>query len=300
MELDAFLGTNIPLDKKLYNSLTDKRFTAKDFKEIDENITYRTINYWSEKGYLLSLRQDSDRDWRKISFTEYVWILLLNELREMGATIERIISILFTELGFPEKERHEMSETQLARLKGLSFDSLLTEISKEQVLENLTWLLVSIISYKTPITLRFLNNGEYIEVYGNPAYHGIAVQTLIDQYKERILKSNFESSISISLDGLIKTFIEKKDLNNITDLNLLSPEEIEIVSYVRSTELTELNIKFKEGSPDMIELTNVIKHGDKGKRVEEYLLSDYSELRAVTNGGKEVFLQRTNKIKLGK
>ncbi|MDQ0110511.1 hypothetical protein J2T02_005663 [Chitinophaga terrae (ex Kim and Jung 2007)] len=300
MDIRQQMGSNIPLDQTLFNTLTEKKFTVKDFKDIDEAITYRTINYWSEKGYLLSLRQETDRDWRKINFAEYVWILLLNELRIMGVSFDKIIGQLFLEMGIPEKEQHEMSQQEADRLKALSFDKLLPEINKELVLENFTWLIVTIISYKTPITLRFLNNGDYLEVYGNPAYHGIAIQELLEKYKEQVIKSNFESSISVSIDGLIKDYIQKKDLDNITELNLLSPEEIEIISYARRNELAELKIVYNEGSPDRVELTEIIQSTPKGKRIEEYMLSNYTDLHFKSNGGKSLVLHRNTKIKLSK
>jgi hypothetical protein len=279
---------------QLLKQIHERRFTVKDLQDLDQAITYRTINYWSEKGYLLTPRQEGNREWRKMSYAEYVWILFLNELRVMGVAFEPIVHSLFIDL---ISKVYPNTEGDHARLSSLSFEKLAIEMNKDLALKNFAWLLVHIIGFRTPLTLRFFTSGEVLRVWGNTNFAGQGEELI--EYTKKVVESNFENSISISLDGLVKHYIQKKDLDSIKDLQLLSPKEIEILEYSRSKQLTELTINYADGEPDRVTLVDIFENEQKGKRVEDYLISDYADLAFKINGGNTMHVLRKTKAKLG-
>ena len=80
IDVKSYLGSTKIFDPQLFNQLMEKKFNSGIF---EKEITYRTVNYWGEKGYLLLERDNSGTDWRKLSFTDYIWMRMLDELRKM-------------------------------------------------------------------------------------------------------------------------------------------------------------------------------------------------------------------------
>ncbi|HBD7428747.1 TPA: hypothetical protein KKX68_001506 [Legionella pneumophila] len=64
--------------------LLEKQFTLKD---IDS--TYRIINHWSKLGLFDDSRADN-KEWRKFSLVDMVWLKVLMELRSFGLSLEKM------------------------------------------------------------------------------------------------------------------------------------------------------------------------------------------------------------------
>jgi DNA-binding transcriptional MerR regulator len=274
----------------------ERKFTVKDLSEMNDKITYRTINHWDEKGYLLT--ETDTEGWRKFSFVDYVWILLLDELRELDVAVKNIMPSLFVDFGFPYDVLEEMEAVEIEKLKKMDFENLLKEIDRDYALENFCKMLIIIISYKTPLTLRFFKDGSSFPIYGNPAYHGIKFKPALDEYNKALIESNFQSSVSVSIDSLIKDFIDKKSLDNIIDLKLFSDKEIEILELLKNNQLKEITIYMEKGKAQRIQILESFDNFDITKRVKEGFCNDYQSCRYVTNGGKTVTLERTTSKRL--
>ncbi len=289
-------GSHTIMNRELFAELMAKRFTVKDLTELDNKITYRTINHWDEKGYLLA--QKDEEGWRKFSFADYVWILLLDELREFDIAVKNIVSTLFIDFGFPYDVLDEMSNEEIEELRKMDFEKLIKKIDRDYALEVFCRMLVTIISYRTPLTLRFFKDGSSLPIYGNPAYHGIRLKPALDEYSRALTESNFQSSISISIDSLIKDFIEKKSLDNIAELKLFSEQEIEILTQLNNNQLKEITIYLENGKPERIQIVESFNNVDVAKRVKESFLSDYQSCKYITTSGQTFTLERTTSKKL--
>ncbi len=294
--LQTFLGNKKALDTNLFDVLMEKKYTMKDIQELNKEITYRTINHWSEKGYLLADTQEGD--WRKFSFAEYIWILFLNELRELNVSFKNILSSLFVDLGLTDNEMNEMEDSRIQRMRQSEFENIRTHIDRELVLERFCWWLVAIVSYKTPITLRFFKDNTSIVIYGNPAYHGLRIKSLLDEYNRFAQQSNFQSSVSISIDSLIRDFIDKKDLDNISSANIFSDAEMQVLEQLRNGEIKEIKVFFDKGKPVRLEIVDEESIIDAAKRIKENFFTDYQRCEYITNGGKSHTLIRTTSKKL--
>lgn len=296
MDLKQFLGSMKIHDSQLFKQLMEPRFNVKIF---ENQITYRTINYWDEKGYLLFERGGNDKEWRKLSFSDYIWIRMLDELRQMGIAVEGIVKVLFRELGIREQEVMEMPNEEHEKLNALPFEQLLPRIDKSLVSTRFCILLVNIVSFKTQLAIRIFKDGEYSERYSNPQWHGIVIEEMETQAAEKRKLDALRTFISISLSDLIADFIETKDLNNISDLSLLSTEETELLKHVRNKDLKEITVTLAGGKPISLDLTEVDYNADIRKRIYEDLMgSNYVECTYVTNTKKQVTFTRTTKIKL--
>lgn len=64
--------------------LNDKRHTVKA-----TDITYRSINHWTEQGLLDDHRTENSK-WRKLSFKDLIWLRILTELRKFGLPLDKL------------------------------------------------------------------------------------------------------------------------------------------------------------------------------------------------------------------
>lgn len=53
-------------------------------------ISYRTINYWESVGLLDDQRKEQGHGWRKFSIVDIVFISLINHLRNLGLSLEKL------------------------------------------------------------------------------------------------------------------------------------------------------------------------------------------------------------------
>jgi DNA-binding transcriptional MerR regulator len=58
-------------------------FTQPRYRVSDTNETYRSINYWDERGLFLSKREIND-SWRQFSIVDVVWMRILQSLKSVG------------------------------------------------------------------------------------------------------------------------------------------------------------------------------------------------------------------------
>jgi DNA-binding transcriptional MerR regulator len=77
-----------PLLHKILISISkDKIFSLKHLV----NISYRKVNHWTEKGLLNDTRTNGN-GWRKFTYLEYIWIHIINELRNFGFPNNKILN----------------------------------------------------------------------------------------------------------------------------------------------------------------------------------------------------------------
>lgn len=92
-----FNGSNW-FDENFYAFLFDKESKYKKIKESflekkntvsGSSHTYRTINSWDSAGLLLK-NQDRESGWRRFSLIDLLWLSIVQELRTVGFSIEKI------------------------------------------------------------------------------------------------------------------------------------------------------------------------------------------------------------------
>lgn len=298
VNVKKYFGNKKIHDPELLNYLMAKDFSIQIF---DKEISYRKINYWDEKGYLLIDRVEGESEWRKLSFTDYIWIRLLDELRKMGMSIEFVVKVLFRELGIRENYLAELSDSDYEELKSISFEDLLSEIDKELVSLRFCLLIMDIISFKTTLLIRIYRNGDLITKYGNPKFLGFSLTENENTIKHRIESEFKQTFLSISIDSLLNDFIELKNLEIIEKINLLNKEEIELLTHVRNKDINEVTVILSDGVPIKLEITEIDYNHDISKRIyEDMLKRDYVECSYKTNSQKQVTFKRITKINLNK
>jgi len=106
----------------LVTKLTERFLTASDVK-ILTGITYRQINDWEARGYIISQRESLE-EWRRFSILQLLGMALLKEVKRHGIPLSRVQKIVdFTRV------RHVLVERIPEFIKGYDY-WLWTDFSK--------------------------------------------------------------------------------------------------------------------------------------------------------------------------
>jgi DNA-binding transcriptional MerR regulator len=223
-----------------------------------ENLSYRIINHWQNEGLISDLRP-AGKGWRKYSLIDRVWIEVIVELRKFGYPLERIKQV---------KARLEEAETETSS----SMPFLETHF-------------VLAYFFKEPCYLMVFPEGEVL----------LAIQREYDLSEEIGL---IDSHIKINLNRLIQRMFPNKDMKPKRKNSVeLSPEEMELMLFVRTGNFETITVKRKDGKIDLIEATESLSVAD-ARLTEIIKEQDYQNIEIKTAEGKTVCIKRTIKKKV--
>lgn len=268
---------------KVFEALWEPTLTAVDLGE-----THATIKYWESKGYLLMPILREVGAWRKFSYVELYWILLLRKVTLMGCSLDIVVPKLINayEQGF-------------ATNKEIYFDE---KLGYRDSLEGLSHNLVfNFFGHITAVHMSLI--GKYSIHLFNKSYmfsseHRLGTADAV----EAAYKTMFKDSINISLSDVV--FMDNQIegfTRHLMRQNVFSKQEAEILNMLNQKELKELTVILQDGKPVTLELTEKfdITQDDAANRLIQFLNSPYQEIRAVTNGGKTIGFERKTKKKIG-
>jgi len=80
--------------KKYASFFNEQAFTIKQIKNCIENITYRKINDWENKGLLVANREKNPVGWRKFSINDVLKLFIISDLKKFGLNYKKIKTII--------------------------------------------------------------------------------------------------------------------------------------------------------------------------------------------------------------
>lgn len=223
-----------------------------------ENLSYRIINHWESEGLISDVRP-SGKGWRKYSMIDRFWIEIIIELRSFGYPLELIKKI---------KQRFEhRSETE-----------------SDSCMPFLEGYFVLAFFYKTPCYLLAFPNGEAILT--TPAAYNFADEV-----------GSIGNHIKVNLNRMLQKLFPEMDLApKYKNAIELSPEEMELMLFVRTGDYESITVKRKSGKIEYIEGTETLS---ADARLTEILKEqDYQNIEVKTANGKVVCIKRTIKRKV--
>ncbi len=246
---------NIPfeLDRFFTNTTIEKAVELFDQMEISfiggirMGIELRTLNHW-----IKVLNENPENLWgKKFTFVEFIWIKIVEQLRELNVGFE-LIKKFKPELFLPLEIKGILTSTQNAKKYiedlGLKDDQKQVLIQfvnaskgKTSSKKNLTILHLSIVDYiinKQPLSIAIFKNGTYQFLYeSNNRLH-----TSIE--KDRLINENY---LTISISTILKDFFYS-DLADLVvpKINLLSYAENKFFEVMYSGDYISISIKFKD------------------------------------------------------
>ncbi len=235
--------------------INEKKFTAKE-----TDISYRTLNHWSEIG-LIDDEREEGKGWRKFSILDVVWIHVISALRNFGFSMEQLL-----------KAKTSLLETTY------EFD----DANRPSVLENMQisafeFYLATALMHKTAVFLRVLESGE-------------SEMLTYEEYQYEITNSELAHHLIIDLTLIIrKIFPSSSYTPQYGPTEELSSEEMEVLFMLRTGNFHRITARKKGGKITMIEAEEFIT----GKTHVDILKEeDYQKVEITKQDGKTVNVRR--------
>lgn len=279
----------------------------KSFRAVETNIHPKVLADWNRMGLLLAPRKKNKH--HRLSMTEFIWILMLDRMREFNLSYELIhafreefVSTEEVKLGqmfnSPEgfnaimaivgEERRAEVTAFLSDQAALSFlDNMMPTVSALQGIIAMAFLIES------PLSILIDSKGKGI-VFFQELFD-------IDEINNDDLALLLHSThFSISISELTAKALGTAPLEKISgELKLLSSKEAQVLSALRTEGLKSVTVRFSnKGDLEFLELKSDLKV-DKGIRLLELMLtSGYQDITVKTANGTVVYCENTRKVKL--
>jgi DNA-binding transcriptional MerR regulator len=239
---------------------------------------------------------------KKYSFTEYIWLKIVEQLRLAGFPIAQIHELqkrilepiqvkglvtlidkaknYIDELKISEKEKNNLREflaaNEKSNAKELGDFNLLHIIIMESILK------------KLPLSLAVFTDNTFV-ILDKGKEHLYS-----EQEKNRLL---YETHIVVSVTSIIQKFF-LSDISGwvVPEINLLSAEENKLFSLLHSGNYESIIVKFRDKKIKTMELMK--SEGTKEKVIDILRAGEFSEIVIQKRKGETVKIENTLKIVL--
>ena len=294
-------------DLKIANNLYDlnKEIFTKAFTLKDLSISSRVLKYWSSMGILRDDNRAVDEN-HKLNFTEYIWLKIIIELRQLGYPISRIQKakgILMKKQTMAESLKLQTDEALIDYLRKALKSIANRDIPVRAFLESPNYwqkyktvknshldnTLMILLSTKENIDWVFFNEGTAVFVHEDPSNNSQQLITLLKNTPH----------LRIPLMTLIVQFIEDKSkVEYLAKYSILSAKEMEILRHIRRGDFETITIQLRNNEPIRIEGTRKIKIDDSARISEILAKKAYEKIEMVTQEGTITYATKTSKTKL--
>jgi hypothetical protein len=290
--------------ENLYDKLRERVFLKTEL-----NVVYTDLVNWERSG-LLSIGGASNKgDWKKVNYTEYIWIKIIEELRKYGFNydeIELIEQNLFEELTIGEllqavnddKENiiDKLGDEPLNKLN--AFDLSQVDINESTGITQLENIIVQAIVTSEDWSLLFLKDtpGACIPM-SSESLRGFYEKNIINELSIKLT----ETYLSVSLTRIIANFLIRR--NNSFEsrtISILTKEEHAVLKHIRKKykNLKSIRIRFNNNEMELLEITTMKKAQLESRFLEHIKKGDYLSISIDTVDGNIVNYENTKKYKL--
>ena len=289
---------NPDIAENLYDKLRERVFLK---TELD--VVYTDLVNWERSG-LLSIGGDSDKgDWKKVNYTEYIWIKIIVELRNYGFNYDEIELIkqgLFEEInigGFMQSVTED-KENFIEKLGDEPFNNLnaynLSQIDLKASVEitYLDTIVVNAIAANEDWSLLFLKDipGACIPLSAE-VLRGFHLKNTTNELSSLLT----QTYLSVSLSRIIANFLKRGDDNfESRIISILTKEEHAVLKHIRKKQknLKSIQIRFKDNRIEMLEVTTIKKAQLESRFLEHIKKGDYLSINIDTVDGNIVYINR--------
>ena len=313
-----------PETVKAYNKLLRERVIPLR----DTGTNSRVFHLWKK---LDLVNVPVNREHIKLSFTDFIWLKIIQDLRKFGCTLEDIQKAKklcegkdIAKLEKKSKKEDELIEgvQNLMRIMSARSKEEKQELEKqgffrqlekiklqavEKPLNNLeTFILYMITAKSNPYLLFFVNDNiaEIDEEDINERKKGSAMLLpyIYDESMgdaETLEKINELPHLKIPLKHYVKGFIaDENNAKHLEKIELLTKDELTLLQQIREGKATEITVKFTEGKPDRMEVTKDVKKDVEARIIETFTSHEYANVSYKVLDGKMVNFKKVTQIKL--
>jgi len=280
---------------------------SKSFRAVETNIHPKILADWNRMGLLLAPRKKNKH--HRLSMTEFVWILMLDRMREFNLSYELIqafrqefVSTEEVKLGqlfnSPEGLKAMMAilgEEHRAGVTAFLSDPAALSMLDEMLptVSALQGIIAMAIVIESPLSILIDSNGKGLVFFQEL----FSIEEINKDDLQRMLHS---THFSISVSELVAKALGTAPLEKVSgELKLISSQEAMVIDALRKGGLKSVTVRFDDrGELEFLEMTSEQKI-DKSIRLLELIFTNgYHDITVKTQQGEVVYCENIRKVKL--
>jgi hypothetical protein len=265
------------------------------------------LPFWRKNGLVPMLAKNQKVF--NVSFAEVIWFRILGTLREFGYPISkmRMVTDYFFKDAYDnnlpklnlQKNKQTLQKKQragtltdedqriLSRIEASMNDEAFLQIMKLDV-NYLTNLIVDTIESREDRAILIFYDGTVAEMHGD---HVGSHRKLGPEVRHT------NPHIYLSIVHFLSEFFDHKEISNLIIPKVLNEDEKRVLHEMKSHNIKELKIIFKEDKPPQIDVTeHEVITGEKAKDIKKALgLGNYERIELSTRDEKTLVFKKTKK-----
>ncbi|RAK25380.1 hypothetical protein B0I03_101556 [Flavobacterium aquaticum] len=292
------------LEKAPY--LFDK-IQEKVFLKTEIDIVYSDIKNW-ERFNLLSEYDESDKgNWNKISYSEYVWIKIVEQLKDFGSSNEEILLLKNHLVSKFKVKDYILLFDQVKNTIGEKdfevYSQLYNDLNQVDFNQNLNFNILDI------LIVNIIYTGEQLSLFirkDDLHYFLPFSETMLKEYSNSSVSSLVDDFLNfpfynIPISSYVSNFLSNKnDVRHNSFTMILTEQESKLLKIIRKNfqKIKQLKVKYKTGNIELIEVTTIKKVALESRIINHIKKSDYKKITIDIANGNIVNFEDTEKIKL--
>ena len=292
------------LEKAPY--LFDK-IQEKVFLKTEIDIVYSDIKNW-ERFDLLSEYDKSDKgNWNKISYSEYVWLKIVEQLKDFGSSNEDILLLKKYLVSKFKVKDYILLFDQLKKTIGEKdfevYSQLYNDLNKVDSNQNLNFNILDI------LIVNIIYTGEQLSLFirkDDSHYFLPFSETMLKEYSNSGIRSLVDDFLNfpfynIPISSYVSNFLSNKnDVKHNSFTMILTEQESKLLKIIRKNfeKIKQLKVKYKTGNIELIEVTTIKKVALESKIINHIKKADYKKITIDIANGNIVNFEDTEKIKI--
>lgn len=267
------------------------------FSYTDTAIAPRLITYWG-KQELVRTQQKLKGKWQTLSFIDYVWLRIVDSLRQIGLPIPVIRQVkdeIFEIISAYQIAQFLKANSELydkinredrKKLTALLSTGESDQKHREKGVSLFELLVFETVLNKSPLSLVVFNDG-----YWFPWCEGNASMYPQDDLERKI----YDTHVSVSIAKIIKEFLSDDSLNfSLPSLPIFHPNEVKLLKMISKGEYESITINFKNQKMRSVEM---VKAQDVKKKIVDILTENaYQDIMIKTHKGMVTTIKNTVKL----
>lgn len=298
---DELIENNIDGFFELFGNIMSPQFTISDAQ-----VEHRTILHWEKEGLIESDKSENG-GWRRYSFSAYVWLRLIKEMRGFGvpiAVLKKVKAELFIYGGEQmmadftdedyKKVKEKLGETRdeiKSEFEHYTREDFINNAPQQFMLSRFNMLLLEIIYKRSPAYLLLFGDGIIDTIVIREESMGKNIQQLLSTFEQ-------QSTLIINISNIIEEFFSSEKFGGNTHYKLapINRQEKEIVDIIRAGGVNKIEITLKNGKEFFVEIYRKKPARKIMDQIEDIIAKkNYSRIAFDTEKGRVAYITEIEK-----
>lgn len=283
------------------------KIQEKVFFKTEIDIVYSDIKNWERSNLLWDSNESEKGNWNKISYSEYVWIKIVDQLKDFGCSNDEIIVLKKLLISKFKVIDYLKIFDEIKKIIGVKEFEIYTQLYKE--LNELDPNKEFNFNILNVLIVNIIYSGEHLSLFvkkNDSQFFLPFSDTMLKEYSNTSVSTLVEDFLNfpfynIPISSYVSKFLSnKKDLGQNVFTMILSDQESKLLKIIRKNfeTIKQLKVKYKTGDIELIEVTTVKKVALESKIINHIKKGDYKKITIDIANGNIVNFEDTEKIKL--